>query len=207
MCSVALSLDIVGDRWNLLIVRELLIAPQLRYSDLRHSLPGIAPNLLAQRLRDLEANDVVRRETASPPATGTVYTLTERGRQLESVVRELMRWGAPRVARAPQEAVFQMHWLSLPAKALARDNSPASPPVTIRFGDVSDGFDLTAHAGDIMVSPCLPAATPDVVVSGPGQALVGLLQGAIDIQDAGRMGVTIDGDEEALIRVLPPNAA
>lgn len=205
MCSVALALDLVGDRWILLIARELLIATQLRYSDLRRSLPGIAPNLLAQRLRDLETNGVVRREGATPPASGTVYALTDRGRGLEGVIRELMRWGAPGVASAPSEAVFQMHWLSMPAQALAADNAPTDPPVTIRFGDPSDGFDLSAQAGTISVSPCSPTASPSAIVRGPGQVLVGMLQGAITLDRARLMGVTVDGVAEALMRVLPNN--
>lgn len=205
MCSVALALDVVGDRWTLLVVRELLITAQLRFSDLRQSLPGVAPNLLTQRLRDLEASGVVQREPATPPATGTLYALTGRGRQLEGVVRELMRWGAPSVASTPPEVVFQMHWLSMPAKALAKDNAPDSHAVTIRFGDPTDGFDLTAEAGTISISPCLQTASPDATLQGPGKALVGLLQGAIDLTHASLMGVTISGNPDALQRVLPTN--
>jgi DNA-binding HxlR family transcriptional regulator len=203
MCSVALALDMVGDRWTLLIVRELLIAPRLRFSDLRQALPGVAPNLLTQRLRDLEANGVARRELATAPASGSLYALTDRGRQLEGVVRELMRWGAPGVASAPAEAIFQMHWLSLPAKALAKDNAPHDPAVTVRFGEPADGFDLTADAGAISVSPCLPATTPDAAVRGPGEVLVGLFQGAIDMGHAASMGVEVDGDLTAFTRILP----
>lgn len=203
LCSVALALDLVGDRWTLLIVRELLIAPQLRFSDVRLALPGVAPNLLTQRLRELEANGVVRRELATPPASGSLYTLTERGRQLEGVVRELMRWGAPGVASAPAEATFQMHWLSLPAKALAKDNAPHDPAVTVRFGEPTDGFDLTADSGTVLISPCLPTTTPDATVRGPGQVLVGLFQGAIDMNHATSMGVEIEGTPTALARVLP----
>lgn len=205
LCSVALALDLVGDRWTLLIVRELLITTQLRYSDLRRSLPGVAQNLLAQRLRDLEAHGIIRRETATPPATGTVYALTDRGRGLEGVIRELMRWGAPGVAAAPQNALFQMHWLSMPAKALTRDSAPADPPVIVRFGDPSDGFDLTAQAGSIAVTPCQSTNSPDAIVQGPGQVLVGVLQGAIGLSAAQLMGVTVQGSIDALTRVLPVN--
>lgn len=205
LCSVALALDLVGDRWTLLIVRELLITTQLRYSDLRQSLPGVAQNLLAQRLRDLEAHGIVRRERTAPPASGTVYALTDRGRGLEGVIRELMRWGAPEVAAAPQDALFQMHWLSMPAQALARDSAPANPPVIIRFGDPSDGFDLTADAGSIAVTPCLATNSPDAIVRGPGQVLVGVLQGGIGLSASQLMGVTVQGSIGALARVLPVN--
>ena len=91
-CPVARSLDLLGERWTLLIVRELLIGPQ-RYSDLRDRLPGMWSNLLAQRLRDLDEAGLVQRRELPPPAARLVYELTERGRALEPVVYELARWG------------------------------------------------------------------------------------------------------------------
>jgi DNA-binding HxlR family transcriptional regulator len=203
ICAVARSLDIVGDRWNLLIVRELLISRRLRFTDLQRGLPGVAPNLLAQRLRALESHDVLRRETASPPATGTLYVLTDRGMQLEGVVRELLRWGAGTVADAPPDAVFQMHWLSIPARYLTRDNTPAVPAATIRFGTTADGFDMKVSAGLVTVAPCEPDATPDATIDGPGAILVGLLQGTIDLAGAIVAGMTIHGDSNALQRILP----
>jgi len=95
-CPVALTLDAIGDRWTLLIVRELLNGPQ-RYSDLQTSLPGIPPNLLASRLRDLESDGLVERQTLPPPAARTVFALTADGRDLERVVRSLGRWGLRRL--------------------------------------------------------------------------------------------------------------
>ncbi|GAA1971128.1 winged helix-turn-helix transcriptional regulator [Microbacterium deminutum] len=204
ICSVARSLDIVGDRWNLLIVRELLITRRLRFTDLQRGLPGVAPNLLAQRLRDLEGHGVLRRETAAPPATGTLYALTDRGAQLEGVVRELLQWGAPTVADAAPDAVFQMHWLSIPARYLTRDNTPTAAPSTIRFGTIADGFDVTVSASLVTVAPCGIDDTPDATINGPGATLVGLLQGAIDLAHATTAGVTIQGDVHAVQRILAP---
>jgi DNA-binding HxlR family transcriptional regulator len=204
LCAVARALDIAGDRWSLLIVRELLISGPLRFTDLQRGLPGVAPNLLAQRLRDLESHDVVRRVSATPPATGTLYALTDRGAQLEGVLRELMRWGAPTVPAAPPEVAFQMHWLSMPARYLARDNDPTAPAASIRFGTPTDGFDVTASAGRITVTPCRTNRIPDVTIDGAGQVLVGLLQGAVTLAQAITAGVTVDGDERALHRILPP---
>lgn len=203
LCAVARSLDVVGDRWNLLIVRELLISGLVRFTDLQRGLPGVAPNLLSQRLRDLESDGVVRREPAAPPATGLLYALTERGTQLEGVVRELMKWGAATVADAPAEASFQMHWLSMPARYLARDGSPDAPAVTIRFGTPADGFDLTAAAGRISVESCGSTTTPAATVKGPGAALVGLLHGGIPLEQATGLGVTVQGDSDAFRRILP----
>jgi DNA-binding HxlR family transcriptional regulator len=204
LCAVARALDVVGDRWTLLIIRELLIRRQARFTDLQNGLPGIAPNLLAQRLRDVQDHGLVRSDPMPPPATGSAYQLTERGRDLEGVVRELLKWGAPTVPSAPEGAGFQMHWLSLPVKYLLRDRAPEQAPVTIRFGDLRDGFDLTAASGEVQVDPCRPDATPAAVIDGPGLALVGLIQGMISPADAARAGITITGDRTAVDRFLPP---
>jgi DNA-binding HxlR family transcriptional regulator len=93
-CPIARTLDVVGERWSLLIVRELLLGPK-RYTDLRQALPGMWTNLLAQRLRQLESAGVIRRRELPPPAARTVYELTDRGRELEEVLLALGRWGLP----------------------------------------------------------------------------------------------------------------
>lgn len=204
LCAVARALDVVGDRWTLLIVRELLIAGSARFTQLQRGLPGIAPNLLAGRLRDLEASGVVMREEAAP--SGARYLLTERGRALEGVIRELLRWGAPTVPQASAEAAFQMHWLSLPARHLLHDSTPDAAPVTIRFGDLRDGFDVQA-AGGIAVRPCETGVAPEATVTGPGPALVGLIQGALPLPAALRAGVRVTGETDALVRVLPVASA
>jgi DNA-binding HxlR family transcriptional regulator len=90
-CSVAKALDLVGERWTLLIVRELLARGPSRYTDLRSALPGIATNLLADRLRELESAGLVEREDAPPPVATTLFRLTGRGAALEPVITELGR--------------------------------------------------------------------------------------------------------------------
>jgi DNA-binding HxlR family transcriptional regulator len=98
-CGIARALDVLGERWALLIVRELVLGPR-RFGQLSEGLPGTSPNVLSQRLRELEADGVVRRYTLEPPVSVTVYELTERGRALEPILLELGRWGSatPRVA-------------------------------------------------------------------------------------------------------------
>src|SRR5436305_8974178 len=91
-CGIARALDRVGERWALLVVRELLLGPK-RFGDLRAGLPGASPNVLSQRLRELEDAGVVRRRRLPPPAGVRVYELTEWGRELEPVVLHLGRWG------------------------------------------------------------------------------------------------------------------
>src|SRR6185312_7009995 len=116
-CSVAKALDVIGDRWTLLIVRELLLAGPRRYTDLRNGLPGIATNLLSERLRDLEAAGVVIREDAPPPVASTLFKLTARGEALRPVLRELGLWGIPYMVEGPAaEDVFRGRWLAGPAE-------------------------------------------------------------------------------------------
>jgi DNA-binding HxlR family transcriptional regulator len=92
-CGIARALDVVGERWALLVVRELLLGPK-RFTDLRAGLPNLGPDVLSQRLRDLEAAGVVRKRTLEPPAGSRVYELTEWGHELEPVLNELGRWGS-----------------------------------------------------------------------------------------------------------------
>ena len=203
LCAVARALDVVGDRWNLLVIRELLIRGQARFTDVQAGLNGVAPNLLAGRLRDLEGHGVLYRTEAAPPVTGTVYRLTDRGRELEGVVRELLKWGAPTVSEASDDDAFQMHWLSLPAKYLLRDRRPDETPVTVRFGTIRSGFDVVAADGSVVVHPCRADAHVTTEVAGPGRALVGLVQGEIPFERASVAGITVSGDASALERVLP----
>ncbi|MFD4024771.1 winged helix-turn-helix transcriptional regulator [Streptomyces sp. NPDC058576] len=203
LCAVARALDVVGDRWTLLVVRELLIQGPLRFGELQRGLPGIATNLLTQRLRDLEEQGVLSRTDGDRAAGPALYRLTARGVALDGVIRELLKWGAPTVPSAPPDAVFQMHWLSRPARYLLSDHEPDRPRTVIRFGTPADGFDLTAASGTVTVAPCAEDARVDATVMGPGPALVALLQGATGIDTAEEHGVTVEGDATALARVLP----
>src|ERR671930_235062 len=92
-CGIARALDLVGERWALLVVRELLLGPK-RFTDLRSGLPHVSPDVLSQRLRELEESGLVRRGKLPPPAGSRIYELTERGRQLEPVILELGRFGS-----------------------------------------------------------------------------------------------------------------
>ncbi len=92
-CGIARGLDLAGERWALLVVRELLLGPK-RFTDLREGLPNVSPDVLAQRLRELERSGIVRRRKLPPPASARVYELTERGAELEPVLHALGRWGS-----------------------------------------------------------------------------------------------------------------
>ena len=112
-CPVAHALSLVGERWSLLIVRELLHGPK-RYTDLTHGLPGIGTNILAARLRDLEESGVVRKRTLPPPAASTVYELTDYGRALEGPLLALGRWGALSIGERQDGQSLRSEWLAVP---------------------------------------------------------------------------------------------
>lgn len=112
-CATARALDSVGDRWTLLIVRELLAGPR-RYTDLHADLPGVSTDVLASRLKDMERDDLALRRKLPPPAAAYVYELTERGRGLLPVLTALAEWGAPALEeRRPTDAV-RAHWFAVP---------------------------------------------------------------------------------------------
>src|ERR1022692_3712680 len=115
-CGVARALDLVGERWALLVVRELVLGPK-RFTDLRAGLPNLSPDVLAQRLRELERTEVVRRRKLPPPAGSRVYELTEWGRELQPVVLALGRWGS-RAPFPPSEAPLGVDAIMLALQTL-----------------------------------------------------------------------------------------
>ena len=201
-CALAKALDLVGDRWTLLIVRELLIRGGSRYTDLREGLPGIATNLLVNRLRELEEAGLVIREDAPPPVATTLFHLTPRGKELEAAVYQLGRWGAPLLANAPKKDVFRTHWLALPARYWLKDHAPDRPPVTMELR--AGGEAISVEAVDGSIRTCAgSAAHPDVVITGSPRVLAGLLVGKLALSQARSAGLTFEGNIETLRRFQP----
>ncbi|MFD4431122.1 winged helix-turn-helix transcriptional regulator [Nocardia sp. NPDC058497] len=198
-CGLARSLEVVGDRWNLLIVRQLLIAPA-RYRDLIDGLPGIATNLLADRLRDLEASGVVERRLAGE---GNVveYALTPWGAELREPIESLIRWSTPLMVRGPEGDSFRPGWLALAVPALlgARVEARPSATVGLEIGDeplqlraTESGFEVGPHDGRDL----------DATVRAEPAYILGLAAGAVTLSDARALGlVEIDGDE-SLVRTV-----
>jgi DNA-binding HxlR family transcriptional regulator len=197
-CALARALDVVGDRWSLLIVRELMINPS-RYTDLRKSLPGIATNLLASRLRDLETAGVIRVEHMAPPAASTVYLLTDWGWMLRSAVGGLLRWGAPLMVFGVGDDENQGHWL-----VLAIESMYSGRPTTARLPTLSilvqtdDGVAISVLSAPKTFEVGLASADfePDVRIVGHADAILGAFYGA-DVSD---LDVTVTGDSAALAR-------
>src|SRR5260370_42016433 len=110
-CSIARALDVVGDRWTLLIVRELLLQGPCRFTDLKNGLPGVATNLLSTRLKELEDAGLIAREDAPPPVATVLYTLTDSGLTLEPVLKALGLWRLTHMTDERPDDAFQARWL------------------------------------------------------------------------------------------------
>lgn len=201
-CALAKALDIVGDRWTLLVVRELLIRGSCRYTDLRNGLPGIATNLLADRLRELEQTGIVYREEAPPPIATTLFQLTSRGKELEPVLQQLGHWGAPLLAKPARKDTFCTHWLSLPLEHHLTDQTPALPPVTIELRTGDQPMTIETVGGAVRTRLGV-AQHPDAVVSGTPRLVVAVLTGKLDLADARMAGLQYEGDPKTLRRVQP----
>jgi DNA-binding HxlR family transcriptional regulator len=193
---------VVGDRWALLVVRELLLRGSCRYTDLLGGLPGIATNLLAARLRDLEGADVVRRVDAPPPVATTVYELTSRGSELAQVLHALGTWGGKLMAKPQGADEFRSHWLALPISRLT-DSTPDGPPVTIEIRTGDQPLIVETIDGGVGVR-IGTAEDPDVVLAGPPDAVLGVLQSRLGIAEARRRGLRVQGDMAAIRRLQPP---
>jgi DNA-binding HxlR family transcriptional regulator len=201
-CAAARALDVVGDRWTLLIVRELLVQEPCRYTDLRYGLPGIATNLLADRLRELEENDIIVREEAPPPVATTLFRLTPRGEELRPVLEALGRWGRPLLQQTSGDADFRSHWLALPLEFQLKDNAPDRPPVTIEVHTGDRPIVIEAVEGTVRVRPGT-VADPDARLSGTPPLVLGVLTGELDLAKARAAGLEFEGDHKALRRVRP----
>jgi DNA-binding HxlR family transcriptional regulator len=204
-CAVARALDVVGDRWTMLIVRELLLRGSCRYTDLHYGLPGIATNLLADRLRDLEEAGVVQRVDAPPPVATTLYELTPRGRDLAPVLHALGVWGGELMARPQADDEFRSHWLALPISRLT-DSSPNEPPITIQVRAGDEPLIVETVDGAVRARPGM-VANPDAVLVGPPDITIGVLRGQFDLANAKKRGLRFEGSVAALRRLQPSPSA
>src|SRR5213592_1039679 len=186
-CPVAHAFALVGERWSLLVVLELMRGPK-RYTDLAENLRGIGTNILASRLRDLEAAGVVRKSVLPPPAASRVYELTDYGRALRPAIRELALWGARSLGPPARDDELFPGWL---ANALDTALAPLAPPGRFEFrvGDeiasLVDGEALQGHIDD-----------PDVVVEGDPEGVYFMfVERRLDC-------VTVSGDRALLERLI-----
>jgi DNA-binding HxlR family transcriptional regulator len=205
-CSVAKALDVIGDRWTLLVVRELLAQGPSRYTDLRRGLPGIATNLLAERLRELEQAGIVSREEAPPPIATALFSLTPRGEQLKPVIEALGSWGIPLMRETTPQEEYRSYWLSLPVELFLADSSSQGVATTIEVRAGEQPMLIEARDGAITTRPGT-SEHADVVLSGPPQLVLGVLTGQLDPDVAAASGFRLDGDRAALERLQPQRLA
>ena len=193
-CGVARALDVVGERWALLVVRDLLLGPK-RFTDLRAGLPHVSPDVLSQRLRDLEETGIVRKAKLPPPASARVYELTERGQQLQPVVVELGRWGSQEpfpdeeAQLRPDSAVIALITLFDPAAADGRDET-----YELRLDD--QPFRLRVAGGRLEAARG-GADRPDAVIATDPATLSQVLW------HGGKLSqITVEGDRDAAKRFV-----
>ena len=196
-CALAKSLDIVGDRWTLLVVRELLDGPQ-RYGDLLGGLAPIATDMLAGRLRDLESHGVVRKRALAKPATGSVYELTDDGRALEDVVNAFARWGRHLLTHRDPDDAIRPEWLARAVRAYLRPDR-SGPEVIVRLV-IPEGV-ATLRIGPDSVDRLDDDVAADVVLTGD----VDVLASAMDPERVGELVASgelrIDGSSQAVRRL------
>jgi DNA-binding HxlR family transcriptional regulator len=200
-CALAHALDVVGERWTLLIVRELIAGPR-RYSDLASGLVTVPTNLLASRLKEMEAHGLVnRRRLPAPASSVTVYELTEAGERLGDAVVELARWGMRTLPPATEGRPFKAHWLVLALRARFEPSAAAGVGESYEFridGDDVVHFAVADGVGDAHMGP---AADPAVVIAADADTLAALTGGAIDGPEALRRGARIEGHPAAIERM------
>ena len=179
-CGIARALDVVGDRWALLVVRELILGPK-RFTDLRAGLPNLGPDVLSQRLRDLEDAGVVRRGKLPPPAAARVYELTERGQELEPILLGLGRWGSreefpPGSELGPDAAVLAL-------KTMFNPNFAGGLDATYELVLGENAYELHVTGGSISASRGAPAK-PDASIETDPRTLTELLWRGRDLDEA-----------------------
>jgi DNA-binding HxlR family transcriptional regulator len=203
-CSVAKALDVIGDRWTLLIVRELLLQGPCRYTDLKNGLPGIATNLLSDRLRELETAGLVRREEAAPPVATTLFYLTEAGAELEPVLDALGGWGIRYMAQPDDGDEFRSHWFAFPV-GLFLSSQESAPDLSIELRTAGRPAVIEVSGGSVRTR-LGTAPSPDLVLEGSPRLILGLLSAALTPAQAQDHGLAITGDPEVLRRLQPQPA-
>ena len=194
-CVLARGLDVIGDRWVLLIVRELLTGGR-RYGELAEGLPGIATNLLAERLRTMQANGLVTKTDDDR------YRLTERGEDLRDVVSAIVGWAGPLMGRMADRETYRSRWLVHPIASLFPGVDRNRPELTVEVRCGDQPMTIRSANGRVSTQPGL-AVVPDVVLTGPPDVTIGLLAHRFDAAEARARGVAVTGNAELLSGLRP----
>jgi len=201
-CPLARVAEILGERWTLLILRELFVGPQ-RFSDLRRRLPGVSASVLSQRIRRLQSHGLVRRAILPPPGRADVVELTELGHQFEGAMRELMRFGLRFLGPPEASDHIEPSWLGFGLSVVARKTNAPSRRFVVCIPDGDDEVVLSVRGGrrGVVVDTLAAGARPtcDAVVRGDPLSLYAFAAGALSV-DAARVAdaLELEGDPEAL---------
>jgi DNA-binding HxlR family transcriptional regulator len=199
-CGIARALDILGERWALMTVRELLLGPK-RFTDLRTGLPHASPNILTMRLRDLERHGIVRKRKLPPPAASQVYELTERGHEIAPILNALGSWGARLPLPGPDAQMsFDAHILSF--RTLFRPDlaDGLDVRVELRLGERTFRATVANSAFEIVEGTF---EAPDAVITSDHGTALAVAHGRASLADAEAAGaLTISGDREVALRFL-----
>ncbi|MEV0355646.1 helix-turn-helix domain-containing protein [Nocardia sp. NPDC050697] len=195
-CGVAHALDLLGERWSLVILRNLLLGPK-RYTDLLDGLPGIGTGLLSQRLKELDAAGIITRATLPPPAASTVYQLTPDGEGLRPVFHALSRWGLPRLGAPEPEQHVDPELVAIAMEARFRPGAAGADGVyELRTGGAAFRFTITPERIDFRVGP---AEAPRAVIEADIPVLTELANGTLTLGAALESGaLAITGDPTPL---------
>ena len=201
-CGLAYALDIVGERWTLLIVRELIAGPR-RFTDLLEGLPSISTNLLSERLKELERQGLLRRRVLPPPAASSVYELTALGQALEKTLLELGKWGSQFVPASPEGAtVLHVSSYALTLKTFFRPKKAQGLNETYELHIDTEVLQVQINDGELHIQQG-EALKADVVFHTDMPSYLGLLSGEIEPGEAIQQGlIRIEGDPKALRRFL-----
>ena len=199
-CALARALDVIGNRWTLLIVRELRPGPR-RFTDLLDGLPGISRNLLTDRLRDLERDGVITRKELPPPASRTVYALTEDGHDLAKAIAPLVEWGAKRLGKRRSGESFHPRWLGVAMASLADREAAQGVRETYQYIVGDHAFHFVIDDSTVEVHDGVSEA-PAVVVKSDERTLGEIASGRTRASTALAAGaLTITGERHASRRL------
>lgn len=193
-CGLAAALDVLGERWTLLVLRELMLGPK-RFRDLLAALPGIGTNLLSTRLKTLEETGVIRRTTLPAPAGVHVYELTARGAQLRPALEGLALWGLELLADEPGSSWMRPAWATLCMRAGADAGAAGRLQGTFAFVVEGETFHVAADGDEIVVRDGPPPMSPDVQMTSDLPTYLALATRAMTREEAVAAGrLELDGD-------------
>ncbi len=197
-CGLARALDLVGERWALLVIRELLLGPR-RFTDLLEGLPGIGTNVLTARLKELEAAGIVTRRVLPPPAASKVYELTEYGREIEPALVKLGLWGSKTLERPdPTHIFFRPEWTAIAFRAIFEPDQARGLHALVEFHLNETSLYFRIDDGTLEITTT-PPGEPDVRIATDLETYYAWRRGAMTTADAiGAGRLHLDGDPELI---------